>query len=93
MYMYAVVLFIPPFRKRRGNTILPLFVSLCKSIIFVCLTVRNNKFFECRIFLGNNALQIFEINTLLVKACHALGYNFVLTDVNFLFNNDFAYFV
>lgn len=37
VYMYAVVLFIPPFRKRRGNTILPLCVSLCnQSFLFVC---------------------------------------------------------
>lgn len=61
VYMYAVVLVIPPFRKRRGNTILLLCVSLCKSIIFVCLSVRNNKFCECRVFVGNNALQIFAM--------------------------------
>lgn len=37
VYMYAVVLFIPPFRKRRGNTILPLCVFLCnQSFLFVC---------------------------------------------------------
>lgn len=31
-----------------------------------CLSVRNNKFCECRVFLGNNALQIFAMRWCLI---------------------------
>lgn len=36
-------------------------LSVSQSFLSVCLSVRNNKFCECRVFVGNNALQIFAM--------------------------------
>lgn len=53
-------------RSERDGGILYYHCVSLSVINHFCLSVRNNKFCECRVFLGNNALQIFAMRWCLI---------------------------